>query len=108
MWEVDYFITPSGKSLIEEVVLSLPVDQISKVRNCIKLLKEFGPLIRMPHSKKLSGYKNLFELRTSGSSPIRLLYSQHQNKFTIVHAFVKKSNKTPQREISIALNRLTK
>lgn len=108
MWEIDYFVIPSGRSPIEEFVLNLPVDQISKVRNCIKLLNEFGPLIRSPHSKKLSGYKDLFELRTSGSSPIRLFYCHRQNKFTILHAFIKKSNKTPQREIAIAINRLTK
>ena len=76
-----------------------------KARNCIVLLRDYGPLLRQPHSKKITGYKNLFELRTSGNSPVRLFYTHFQSKFYILHGFIKKTNKTPIREIEYAVKR---
>ncbi|MDP1743415.1 MAG: type II toxin-antitoxin system RelE/ParE family toxin [Candidatus Amesbacteria bacterium] len=77
----------------------------SKTRTCLALLRDYGSLLRQPHSKKIVGHKNLFELRTSGKSPIRLFYTHFQNKFYILHGFVKKTNKTPIREIDYAVKR---
>lgn len=107
MWQVDFYTTSSGKSPIIDFIDHLQANQKAKITRCIDLLEEYGLQIKEPHSKKLSGYANLFELRSSGSSPVRLLYSRLSNKFLILHAFIKKTNKTPAREINTALKRLT-
>ena len=107
MWQVDFYTTNSGKSPIIDFIDHLQASQKAKISRCIDLLEEYGPQTKEPHSKKLSGYTNLFELRSSGSSPVRLLYSCLPNKFLVLHAFVKKTNKTPAKEIDTALKRLT-
>lgn len=106
MWEVSLFTSNSGKSPVRDFLFQLQFDQRGKTSNVIELLKEFGPSLREPHSKKISGYKNLFELRTSGKSSIRLFYTKYDRGFIILHAFKKKGNKTPIGEISTAIKRV--
>lgn len=106
MWQVDFYTTSSGKSPVIDFIDQLQSSQKAKITRCIDLLEEYGPLIKEPHSKKLSGYANLYELRSSGSSPVRLLYSRLSDKFLVLHSFIKKTNKTPIREINTALKRL--
>lgn len=105
MWQVDLYITDSGKSPIQNFINHLEPSQKGKVITAVNLLKEFGPYLTTPHSKKLIRF--LHELRTSGKAPIRLLYSHSGQKFIILHAFIKKSPKTPAKEIATALKRLT-
>lgn len=107
MWKIDFYTTNSGKSPVIDFIDQLQSSQKAKITRCLDLLEEYGPQIKEPHSKKLSGYENLFELRSSGSSSVRLLYSCLSNKFLVLHAFVKKTNKTPAKEINTALKRLT-
>ena len=106
MWEIGYFVSNSGKSPIPDFILNLDPNQKTKIIYCIRLLKEYGSNIREPHSKKLTGYSNLFELRTSGSGQVRILYTRQGNRFILLHAFIKKTNKTPRKEIEVGLTRL--
>ena len=106
MYQVEFFKTPSGKDPIKDFILSLPKDKKAKAFSCLDLLMEYGHELRQPHSKKLSDYKNLFELRTSGSSPIRFIYIVNKGVFIILNVFSKKTNKTPLKEINLALNRI--
>ena len=100
MWQVEYY--PS----VNKFIAQLESPQKAKVIRAVNLLQEYGPQIRPPHSKKLAGYKNLFELRTSGKSPVRLMYTPSEQRFIILHAFTKKTDKTPLKEIGTALNRI--
>jgi phage-related protein len=99
MWSIN--IDPIALKFLDNLNGSIQ----PKALNCLKLLKEHGPFLRQPHSKKIVGYKNLFELRTSGNSPVRLFYTHIQDKFYILHGFIKKSDKTPIREIDSAIRR---
>ena len=58
----------------------------------------------LPHTKKISA--NLFELRISGKQEIRIFYSFHKSQIFLLHGFVKKSQKIPQKEIKIASQKL--
>jgi phage-related protein len=107
MWPIKFYTTSSGKSPIESFLDKLTLIQQSKIRNGLRLLEEFGPQLRQPYSKKLTGSKNLFEIRTMGKSPIRLIYAIKSNTFYILHAFIKKTKKTPTRDIKIAIQRLS-
>lgn len=104
-WRIEFYRTSSGKSPVNDFIDSLQPVQKGKIINAIDLLEKYGLYISIPHSKKLSGFKNLFELRTSGKSPVRLLYMRRQDTFLILHGFIKKSPKTPPKEISTALKR---
>lgn len=106
MWQVKFYTTNSGKSPVLEFLDQLPLIPRAKVRNVIRLLQQFGSQLRQPYSKKLAGYKPLFELRTTGRPPIRLIYTIHHQIYIILHAFSKKTPKTPLKEIAIASRRL--
>jgi len=72
----------------------------------IELLTEFGPSLRLPHSRTMGD--GLFELRPRGRSGIgRAFYCFMVGKRVVVlHAFVKKTPQTPVRELKLARKRL--
>lgn len=90
---------------IETQLLSLEKPSISKSLKLIQLLKMFGDKLRMPYSKHI--LNNLYELRGRGSQEVRIFYCFHQNQAVIVHFFIKKSQKTPQKEIETALAKIS-
>ncbi len=85
---------------------SWPVGVLADYARLVELLIEHGPNLKMPHSKSLG--KSLFELRPHGQEGIgRALYCfVAGKKITVVHAFIKKTQETPQRELKIARNRV--
>ena len=88
---------------LEKFIESLEDSTIAKVFRAIDLLKIFGLDLRMPHSKKIKN--GLFELRIRGKQEVRIFYTFHKMSIILLHGFVKKSQKTPQKEIQIALKR---
>ena len=72
----------------------------------IELLMEFGPNLKMPHSKALG--KGLFELRPKGKEGIgRTFYCYLVGqRIIILHAFIKKTQETPENEMKIARKRV--
>lgn len=85
---------------------SWPVDITADYARIVELLMEYGPQLRMPHSKAFGS--GLFELRPKGRSGIgRAFYCfLIGSRVVILHAFVKKSQQTPDREIKRARKRM--
>ncbi len=66
----------------------------------------YGLISILPHTKKLVGTP-LWEIRIVGKDNIRVLYVAIQKEDVFVlHAFLKKTQKTERKEIKIALKRL--
>jgi phage-related protein len=67
---------------------------------------EYGPSLRLPHSRSLG--EGLFELRPRGHTAIgRAFYCFMIGKrVTVLHAFIKKTQQTPDRELRLARKRL--
>jgi phage-related protein len=72
----------------------------------VELLVEFGPSLRMPHSRALGS--GLFELRPRGKEGIgRVFYCfVMERRIVILHGFVKKTQGTPKKELNIARRRM--
>ena len=83
-----------------------PVDVLADYARLVELLMEFGPDLRMPHSRALGG--GLFELRPRGREGIgRALYCYLVGERVVVlHAFVKKTRATPERHLRLARRRM--
>ena len=83
-----------------------PVDILADYARMVELLMEFGPDLRMPHSRAMGG--GLFELRPRGREGIgRALYCYVSGQRVVVlHAFLKKTRTTPQRDLRIARKRM--
>jgi len=82
-----------------------PEDVIVDFTRLVELLMEYGPRLRLPHSRAMGD--GLFELRPRGRSGIgRALYCfMSGNRIVIVHAFIKKTQQTPERELKMARKR---
>lgn len=61
-WKIEYYSTSSGREPVQEFIESLAERPRSRVHNALELLAEFGPILRIPHTKKITGTP-LFELR---------------------------------------------
>lgn len=68
---------------------------------------EFGANLGMPHTKALNG--GLFELRVKGQEGIARVFfcTKIGKKIIMLHSFVKKSQKTPKKELRIANSRIS-
>ena len=66
----------------------------------------FGPDLGMPHTRAMGG--GLFELRIKAAEGIaRVFYcTVVDRRIVILHQFVKKSEKTPPKELEIARRRM--
>lgn len=105
-WEILLYETIKGDSPVNDFILSLDLKTQSKVRAGIKMLREFGIHLGLPHIKKLTGTE-LWELRILGGDSIRILYIAISGKnFLLLHGFKKKKDKTPPKEIRVAEDRL--
>lgn len=100
-YQIEYF-HPRVLAEIE----SWPVDVVADYARLIELLAEHGPSLRLPHSRAFG--KGLFELRPRGRSGIgRALYCfLVGQRIVVVHAFIKKTQETPEKELKLARKRV--
>ena len=96
--------------LLDEVVKSemdaLPSDHRARFKLISELIREHGLTnVREPYVKHVEGI--LWEIRMKGADGIsRALYvTTKPQRVIVLRAFIKKTNKTPRKEIRIALKR---
>lgn len=90
--------------IVDDFIKSLGKPTGTKVARHIDLLELFGNRLRMPYSKSLGN--NLFELRIKGQQEIRIFYTFNEGIAILLHCFIKKTQKTPAKEIEIARDKL--
>ncbi len=104
-FRIIFFESDRGEKYVEEIIKSLDPSTIAKVVHTIDMLEKFGPALGMPHSKKLT--KELYELRIRGKQELRIIYCFARNDIYLIHGFLKKSQKTPAKELSTAEKRFS-
>lgn len=86
---------------VEKFAESLSDIDRGRVSGYLKLFNENGFALPNKYLKKIS--KNLWELRPGN---VRLLIGKVGAKMILVNIFIKKTQKTPKKEIETAINRL--
>lgn len=94
------------RKIIDDFIVSLTDKTITKIFWMFHLLEKYGPEIGMPYVKKIKN--NLLELRIRKQESMRFLFTVKNETIWILHGFKKKKMKILNKEIEIALNRLTK
>ncbi|MHB8172378.1 MAG: type II toxin-antitoxin system RelE/ParE family toxin [Thermincolia bacterium] len=84
-WEVEFYQKENGEIPVEDFLLSLNPKLRAKAYSDILLLKKLGINIREPFSTAIKG-------------------ERYKGLFVLLHGFVKKTNKTPERELEKALS----
>ena len=100
-WSIEYY-----SKAVEQAVLRLPSGLLARYLRLTDLMLEFGPSLGMPHTRAMGG--GLFELRVKGQEGIaRVFYCiVVQRRMVMLRVFIKKSQKTPKRELETAKRRL--
>ena len=105
-YDVEFYQKENGDVPVRDFLVSLSPKMRAKAFSEIELLKIHGPELREPYTKPIRGHlnKGIYELRIKFSSDIsRIFYfTYRQNTFILLHGFLKKTNKTPAREIDRA------
>ena len=70
----------------------------------IDFIEKYGPFLAGKYTKKLR--MNLYELRITGKKQVRIFYTVQKRDIILLHAFQKKTPKTPSKEIKTASLRL--
>ncbi len=103
-WTVLFYETNAGERVVENFIKNQQSQAKGKISHLIDLLEKHGSILGMPHAKHLG--TNLYELRVRGKEEIRILYGFKKRTIYLLHAFKKQTQKTPNKEIETALQRL--
>lgn len=103
-YKIIFFYTSRSDSPVYDFIKKQDLKSRTKISQYVRLLSEYGPNLKPPYMKKIQN--QLFELRITGRISIRIFYSPIRREYCLLHAFKKKTQKTPKKEIKIALDRL--
>ena len=72
----------------------------------LELIEEFGPALGKPHTAPMGG--GLFEIRAKGKEGIGRAFfcTIKGGEIVILHSFVKKTQRTPRKELEKARRRM--
>ena len=91
---------------VRDEIEALPGDIKARFRRIVELIQGYGlDQMREPHVRHLEG--SLWEMRMKGKDGIsRAIYvTARGRRVVVVRAFIKKTQKTPRREINLAIER---
>ena len=90
---------------VETELDAWPVGLRTRFRALTVRMEEYGLNLGMPHTRALGN--GLFEIRAKAEEGIGRAFfcTMVGKKIIILHSFIKKTDKTPKRELDIALTR---
>ena len=105
VWDVEYVIDYYSEG-VEQAVLTLPDTLAARYVVLTRRMVAVGPNLGEPHTKSMRD--GLLELRLKGAEGIaRVFYcTQVGRRIVMLHSFIKKTQRTPPRELEIALSRM--
>jgi len=100
-WHITFY-----NDKVEQATLSFPPGILANFLHIAEMIEEFGPALGLPYTKALG--EGLFEIRAKGKEGIgRSFFCIVKGKeIVILNSFVKKSQKTPKKELATARKRL--
>ena len=91
---------------LEKEILELPAGFVARFLRYAERMEIYGPDLGMPHTRAMGD--GLFELRLKAAEGIaRVLYcTVVDRRIVMLHQFIKKSEKTPRKELETAQRRM--
>jgi len=104
-FEVQFYEKENGERPVKDFLLSLDKKMQAKLLGLLDVLEEKGNELREPYSKHLDD--GIFELRGKvGNDISRVLYFfYYEGKIIVTNGFIKKTQKTPRKQIKVAKER---
>lgn len=100
-WRISFY-SPA----LQKEILGLPAGFVARFLRYTERMEVYGPDLGMPHTRAMG--RGLFELRLKAAEGIaRVFYcTVIDRRIVILHQYIKKSEKTPRRELEIAYKRM--
>lgn len=104
-WRILTYETNRGGKPVDKFIKKQQPQARSKIAHNVRLLRQYGNMLGMPHSKTLGG--GLYELRVRGKEELRMFYCFAKHKtIYLLHAFKKQKQQTSHKELELALSRM--
>ena len=100
-WEITYH-----DEKLQEAVLALPAGLLARYLHLTDRMLQYGPDLGMPHTRAMGA--GLVEMRLKSQEGIgRVFYcTLLARRIVMLHQFVKKTDKTPAKEMAVARKRM--
>ena len=100
-WEIKYH-----DERLQEAVLALPAGLLARYLHLTDRMTRYGPDLGMPHARAMGA--GLFEVRLKSQEGIgRVFYcTLVKRRIVMLHQFVKKTDKTPPKDLALARKRM--
>jgi phage-related protein len=100
-WKISFY-----NQKVERETLNFPPGILANFLHIAEMIEEFGPMLGKPYTSSIGN--GLFEIRAKGKEGIgRSLYCMVKGReIIILHSFIKKSQKTPKKELDLAKKRM--
>jgi phage-related protein len=100
-WEIKYH-----DDALQGEILELPSGLLARYLHLTDRMMLYGPDLGMPHTRAMGS--GLFEIRLKSQEGIgRVFYcTLVRQRIVMLHQFVKKTDKTPPRELAVARKRM--
>ena len=100
-WQVTFH-----SSSLEKEILALPAGFVARFLRYAERMEIYGPDLGMPHTRAMG--KGLFELRLKSAEGIARVFdcTVVARKIVMLHQFIKKTDRTPVKELEIARRRM--
>lgn len=102
-----FYRSSTGKEPVRDWLLGLDRADRKTIGEDIATLEFCWP-IGKPKCSPMKGVRNLYEVRSSisGNRITRILFVMIDHRMVMLHGFVKKTQKTPQKDLDLAINRM--
>jgi len=100
-WRITFY-----NQKVKSQALAFPDGILANFLHVIELVEEFGPHLGLPHTRPMGS--GLFEVRARGKEGIgrALFCALPGRELMVLNTFIKKSKKTPQKELELARKRM--
>ena len=100
-WKISFY-----SQKVESTTLSFPAGVLANFLHIAEMIEEFGPALGSPYTKAFGD--GLYEIRARGKEGIGRSFfcTIKGQEIVILHSFIKKSQKSPLKEIRLARKRL--
>ena len=103
LYSISFFRDVDGTEPVKDYLENLKQKERDKAFVYIQMLSRNGPMLKRPYADNLGGGLGLWELRPGRH---RILYFFYARRVIILcHAFLKKTDSIPEKEINIAIKR---
>jgi len=103
---IKFYRTSTGKCPVEDFLNSLPGKATQKITWVLSVIEELD-IVPTKYFKKINNNEDIYECRADfGGNTYRLLgFFQKGNFIVLTNGFMKKTQKTPEDEINLAISR---